>query len=173
MKSLLILVAIVAAVHGHGRLMKPPSRSSIWRLPEFQNQNPPANYDDNQLYCGGIHQADDPGSNCGVCGDPASQGRPRDNEIGGKWERGIITARYTAGQVIDVEVDLTTAHKGNMEWRLCTDPSQETQECFNRNVLQLADGSGSKLAAGNTGMHFARLKLPQGVTCSRCVIQVS
>lgn len=37
-------------VTGHGRLVDPPSRSSMWR---YGFKNPP-NYDDNQLYCGGV-----------------------------------------------------------------------------------------------------------------------
>lgn len=36
-------------VKGHGRLIDPPSRSSMWR---YGYNNPP-NYNDNQLYCGG------------------------------------------------------------------------------------------------------------------------
>jgi len=168
---LLAAVFAVAGVSGHGRFMKPASRSSVWRVPEFQGQNPPPNYSDNELYCGGLHQADDPGTNCGVCGDPAAQAQPRDNERGGKYAKGIVTGRYTAGQVIDVEVDLTTAHKGNMEWRLCTDINDESQACFNRHVLQLADGSGTKFPAGETGMHRTQVRLPAGVTCSNCVIQ--
>ena len=169
---LIAAVFAVAGVAGHGRFMKPVSRSSVWRVPEFQSQNPPANYDDNQLYCGAIHQADDPGSNCGVCGDPFSQARPRDNERGGKYAKGIITGRYTAGQVIDVEVDLMAAHLGNMEWRLCTDANDESQECFNRHVLQLANGSGTKLPVDNgPGWYRTQLRLPAGVTCNPCVIQ--
>jgi len=168
---LIATIFAIAGVNGHGRFMKPVSRSSVWRVPEFQGQNPPPNYDDNQLYCGGIHQADDPGSNCGVCGDPKSQASPRDNERGGKYAKGIITGRYNAGQVIDVEVDLTTSHLGNMEWRLCADANDESQECFNRHVLQLADGSGTKYPAGPTGMYRTRVKLPDGVRCNHCVIQ--
>ena len=36
-------------VRGHGRMMDPPSRNSMWRL-GFPN---PVNYNDNELYCGG------------------------------------------------------------------------------------------------------------------------
>lgn len=39
-------------VNSHGRLMEPPSRSSLWRLEEFQKYKPEINYDDNQLFCG-------------------------------------------------------------------------------------------------------------------------
>jgi hypothetical protein len=38
-------------VTGHGRLLEPPSRSSMWRA-GFQN---PTNYDDNALNCGGLN----------------------------------------------------------------------------------------------------------------------
>jgi len=43
--------------------------------------------------------AEDPGKNCGVCGDPIPQYIPCDNEIGGKFYKGIITGTYVAGQV--------------------------------------------------------------------------
>ena len=167
----LAIVFAVASVSGHGRFMKPVSRSSVWRVPEFQGQNPPPNYTDNELFCGGIHQVDDPGSNCGVCGDPLSQRTPRDNERGGTYAKGIITGRYTAGQVIDIEVELTQGHLGNMEWRLCTDVNDESQACFNRHVLQLADRPGTKFPVTGSGWQRTRVKLPDGVRCNHCVIQ--
>ena len=46
-----LLLAFVPAATGHGRLIDPPSRSSMWRY-GFKN---PRNYDDNALYCGGTH----------------------------------------------------------------------------------------------------------------------
>lgn len=36
-------------VNGHGRLMDPPARNSMWR---FGYPNP-VNYNDNELFCGG------------------------------------------------------------------------------------------------------------------------
>jgi len=168
----LVLLALAVQVNSHGRLMRPPNRSSIWRVPEFASQNPPANYNDNELYCGGLHQEQIVGGNCGVCGDPYTQAQPRENEINGRWYRGIITGRYSAGQTIDIEVDLTQAHLGYMEWRLCTTPfSGETQSCFNRYLLERADGGGSRLPVTGTGMYRTQLRLPSGVTCSHCVIQ--
>jgi len=172
--TVLLLVALAAvSIDGHGRFMKPPNRSSIWRVPEFASQNPPANYDDNQLYCGALHQLEPVGGPCGVCGDRYTDPTPRDNEIGGKWDRGIITGFYSAGQVIDVEVDLNAAHLGYMEWRMCANPQNgETQECFNQNLLQRADGQGSKLNVDKgPGWYRTQLRLPAGVTCNRCVIQ--
>jgi hypothetical protein len=36
-------------VEGHGRMIDPPSRATMWRY----GFDSPANYDDNQGYCGG------------------------------------------------------------------------------------------------------------------------
>jgi len=175
MKVLVCLVLVAAAfdtANAHGRLWKPTSRSTVWRVPEFANQNPPPNWTDHELYCGGRHQAEDPGMDCGVCGDPLSQATPRDNEIGGRYYAGIITGRYTSGQIIDVEVELTAAHLGYMEWRLCTNTATENQNCFNANLLQRADGAGSRLQVTNgPGWYRTQLRLPSGVRCSHCVIQ--
>lgn len=151
--------------------MKPPSRSSIWRIAEFSSLKPPPNYTDNQLFCGGLHQAKHPGDNCGICGDPISQSNPRDNQIGGLYYRGIITGKYISGQTIGVEVEITAAHYGFMEWRLCTNASIETQKCFDQNLLTRADGRGSRLNVTTTGTYKTQLKLPQGVKCSHCSIQ--
>ena len=37
---------------GHGRLLEPPGRSTLWRYPD-QFPNAPVNDDDNGLNCGG------------------------------------------------------------------------------------------------------------------------
>lgn len=39
-----------AGVSAHGRLISPPSRSSMWRF----GFSTPENYNDNELFCGGI-----------------------------------------------------------------------------------------------------------------------
>ena len=45
-----VLCNVVRMVLGHGRLMEPPSRSSMWRL----GYNTAHNYQDNELFCGGF-----------------------------------------------------------------------------------------------------------------------
>lgn len=45
-----ILSCSLDSVLGHGRLIDPPGRSTMWR---YGFSNPP-NYNDNQLYCGGV-----------------------------------------------------------------------------------------------------------------------
>lgn len=159
-------------VSAHGRQLKPPGRSSLWRMDAYKHLNPPANYDDNQLFCGGIHQRDIPGRSCGVCGDPVHERRPRANEIGGRFYKGIITEQYESGEIIYVEAEITAPHMGFMEWRLCADPLWQEQDCFDKNLLQIADGSGSRVEVGNqAGIFWAKLKLPDGVVCDHCVIQ--
>ncbi|XP_014217688.2 uncharacterized protein LOC106646160 [Copidosoma floridanum] len=77
-------------VDAHGKLMDPVSRSSAWR----KGFNVTENYNDNELYCGGfaiLHNQNK--GNCGPCGDDWSKPRPRDNENGGKYGRGIIVRR--------------------------------------------------------------------------------
>ncbi|XP_037050297.1 uncharacterized protein LOC119084423 isoform X1 [Bradysia coprophila] len=170
---ILLLVSASSHVNSHGRLWRPLNRSSVWRDPAFASFNLPQNYDDMQLWCGSVHQPDNPGMICGVCGDPLSQVQPRDNEIGGRWYRGIITERYTAGSVIEIEVQITAAHSGFMEFRLCTNPqSGETQACFNQHLLQRADGQGSRVPVDRgAGWYNTRFRLPIGVRCDHCVIQ--
>lgn len=42
-------LTLVRSTQGHGRLIEPPSRASMWRY----GYNTPVNYLDNQLFCGG------------------------------------------------------------------------------------------------------------------------
>ena len=63
--------------------------------------------------------------------------KPRLHEIGGLYASGgFLGRRYSPGQVIEIEVELTANHFGYFELRLCPlsgDPFQaETQECFDK-----------------------------------------
>lgn len=62
---LLALMGISSCVDGHGRLMDPPARNSMWRL-GFNN---PVNYNDNELYCGGrmVGTHSEKGLYCLIC----------------------------------------------------------------------------------------------------------
>ena len=79
------------------------------------------------------------GGKCGVCGDDYSAAFKR-HEVGGPFATGFITETYSQGQVIDVLVELTAAHKGKFFFRVCKqlDESVEvTQECLNQNQLKV------------------------------------
>ncbi|CAN7940817.1 unnamed protein product [Ixodes hexagonus] len=161
--------------HAHGRLMEPPSRSSMWRM-GFKT---PKNYNDNELFCGGYSvQWVRNNGRCGVCGDPWSMPNPRSNEAGGKYAKGIIVRRYKRGQVINAMVQLTANHRGYFEFRLCpvNNPSvAATDECMALHPLRMADdptGSTRYMVTSGRSKEFnIKLKLPEDMTCSQCVFQ--
>jgi predicted carbohydrate-binding protein with CBM5 and CBM33 domain len=51
-KSILLLVvlAYLEEASGHGMMLEPPNRGSLWRF-DWQQ---PANYNDNEFFCGGV-----------------------------------------------------------------------------------------------------------------------
>ncbi|XP_013416594.1 uncharacterized protein LOC106178101 [Lingula anatina] len=164
------------SVFGHGRLIEPPSRSSLWRFQEFVDLVTP-NYNDNELFCGGVfRQYQRNGGKCGVCGDPWDEPSPRANENGGIYDFGITSRYYKKGQVFTTEVDLTANHKGWFEFRICPndDPSvQVTHECLDQHLLQLADGSGTRweVNTDENKVFELRLRLPSDLLCNHCVFQ--
>ncbi|KAF4527854.1 hypothetical protein B566_EDAN016499 [Ephemera danica] len=160
---------------GHGRLMDPPARNSMWRF-GFPN---PVNYNDNELFCGGhAVQWQQNQGRCGLCGDPWHFGTPRPHEAGGQYAKGIIGRHYSVGQDIDVEVELTANHWGRFEIKLCPTNDanrQSSQECFDRFPLYL---SGTREPAFQIPQNSQkkevfryRVRLPPYITCSQCVLQ--
>merc|ERR1712018_117639 len=67
-KNLVVAVATLSLlpyVWGHGRLMDPPARNSMWRFGYIN----PINYNDNEVFCGGVsHQFEKNGGRCGEGG---------------------------------------------------------------------------------------------------------
>ncbi|WAR15625.1 hypothetical protein MAR_005730 [Mya arenaria] len=167
--SIFLIVFMMANVEGHGRLIEPPGRSSMWRF----GFDTPKNYNDNQLFCGGkwVQWGQNAGK-CGVCGD--NWAGPKENEPGGKYYTGIIVKKYDIGAVIDVSVHLTANHKGWFEFRLCQNDMVNktvTQSCFDQHLLK--GETGATQFPINLGMEMVKVKLqlPAGVTCSACVLQ--
>ena len=157
---------------GHGRLIEPPSRSTMWR---YGFNNPP-NYNDHESYCGGFtRQWQTNAGRCGVCGDPWDEPQPRDNEGGGKFGRGTITRIYKKNQSIKVRIELTANHMGHFEFRLCAQNNPlvpATQACLDRHVLQQTNGEGLQYFPGPGNQVFTVwLQLPADLTCSQCVLQ--
>ncbi|GFS93653.1 chitin-binding type-4 domain-containing protein, partial [Nephila pilipes] len=99
--SLIIVIFIFthlsSRASGHGSLVETPSRSSMWR---FGFKTKP-NYNDNELFCGEYTvQWQRNGGKCGVCGDAWHLPKPRPNEDGGVYGRGIIVRNYNPGLVV-------------------------------------------------------------------------
>lgn len=60
-----VLLCSIDVCNGHGRLIDPPGRSTAFR---FGFPTPP-NYNDHELFCGGLARQQKNGGKCGECGD--------------------------------------------------------------------------------------------------------
>ncbi|CAG9762521.1 unnamed protein product [Ceutorhynchus assimilis] len=156
-------------VTGHGYMIVPANRASLWRI-DWQQ---PINYEDNEYFCGGAYaQYYKNHGKCGPCGDDWRDPVPRSNENGGIYGNGIIVANYTAGSVIDVTVLITANHLGALYFHICDlkDGSQaETEECFH--PMKLADGTNSYPVHALDYRVDIQLRLPKDLVCERCVLR--
>ncbi|XP_064643969.1 uncharacterized protein LOC135497906 [Lineus longissimus] len=165
-----VLLCTISMVAGHGRLIKPPSRSSAWRY----GFSTPANYNDHELFCGGFGvQYGKNGGKCGICGDPW-QGQ-RANEAGGIYATGTIVGKYQQGETIDIEVELTANHLGWFEFKVCPNndyTKAATQECLDKYPIFLPEAGSNRMKIGSRrGVYKIKGKLPEGLTCTQCVFQ--
>lgn len=115
---------------------------------------------------------------CGVCGDPFDMPIPRPHEAGGEYGKGIISRRYFSGQELEVEIELTANHYGSFFLKLCPNNnprSEATQECFDKYPLIVSETGEEEFVIPpetmKQGTLLYKVRLPQGVTCSQCVLQ--
>ena len=142
----------MAGAHGHGRLMDPPGRGSMWR---FVDSNPLLTpykdqieicYTDNGLNCGGLDYQVSQGGKCGVCGDGWGLTQPRPHEDGGKYGLGIVSGQYQPGSVMSTRTQITAHHKGWLEFKFCPLSAQaqlsadQLQTCLDSNLLEVHTG---------------------------------
>ncbi|PSN43757.1 hypothetical protein C0J52_06412 [Blattella germanica] len=161
-------------VEGHGRLIEPPSRATMWRY----GFTTPPNYNDHELYCGGFtRQWQRNGGKCGICGDAW------DMPTVCKYAQGIIVRRYKKDSSITIRVELTANHRGYFEFRLCPNNSPRrvgTQACLDKYVLRRAKFAGVTDEQNHETRYYpatgnkvfeTRYLLPPGLTCSQCILQ--
>lgn len=111
-----------------------------------------------------------------MCGDNWQVPEPRPHERGGQFGRGVITANYTEGQVIPITIHISANHRGWYEFRLCNNNNpwaRDSQECLNKQVLSMADGSGTRytLDGAIRNDHTIYVQLPARLSCTHCVLQ--
>lgn len=165
-----LFLAEVALVRGHGLLLDPASRSTMWRL-GFQT---PVNYNDNGLNCGGYEKlwVQNKGK-CGVCGDPYDGSR--DNEAGGKYATGQIVSHFIRGQDILVTVELTVNHGGYFEFSICPVDHPDvkaTENCFSKNPVVRINGQRMFILTDRkSGLQHVALRLPGQLSCRQCVLR--
>ncbi|XP_023332921.1 uncharacterized protein LOC111704804 [Eurytemora carolleeae] len=167
----LLLMWVGVEVNGHGRLIEPPSRSTMWRY----GFDSPANYNDHELYCGGYtRQWQTNGGKCGICGDPWDSPQPRANEAGGKYGNGIITRSYRKNSNIKVKIELTANHMGHFEFRLCPTNSKvndASQSCLDQYILRRVSGGPDYYPGPGNRIFEIIYQLPKDLTCTQCVFQ--
>ncbi|RWS17733.1 uncharacterized protein B4U79_14022 [Dinothrombium tinctorium] len=161
------LCALPPLINGHARMVEPPTRNTLWRF----GFNTPPNYEDNQLFCGGIKvQWQDNGGKCGVCGDPYNGVRA--HETGGLMARNITIRNYVPGSVVDVVIELIANHAGSdVKMNKKESDFVETEECFEN--LKLGNDSDHFALTGKEprGMYGIAVKLPEKRECKHCILR--
>ncbi|OQR89830.1 hypothetical protein ACHHYP_06007 [Achlya hypogyna] len=173
--ALLASTAMLSGVDAHGRMLVPPHRGHMFRLPQFNFF--PADYDDDGLSAGGIGSTKS--GKHGVCGDPYNGARH--HETGGKYGlfpkygAKAIGKCYAPGSTVDIDIQITANHKGYFTFGLCKlngKDDKETEECF-QDLVQPNGEKQWKLPAGRKTFSM-QYDLPKGVTCdgdSHCVLR--
>lgn len=168
----LILVCPTDLAKAHGTMVDPVSRNSLWRV----DKTAPVNYNDIELFCGGIGVINQTGGKCGVCGDPYTADRPRAHETGGRMVVNRTVRNYFPGSTLDVLIDLDTNHGGYFEFELCRRDSFDTlesDECFEK--LKFIDGSdkkGLKMDHSDRGLISMSLLIPEDLReCRACILR--
>ncbi|KAK0181807.1 hypothetical protein PV327_000004 [Microctonus hyperodae] len=170
--TIAITIINISEIFGHGMLIEPVNRGSAWK----KGFKTPINYDDDGNYCGGhtAHFIVNKGK-CGVCGDNYSVKQPRANENGGVYGTGTIVQTYIEGQQLQAIVQLTTNHWGTFDFALCPLENMndmETEECFAKHPIKLADGERKyTIKSGRNGIFKINLILPKGVSCNHCSLR--
>ena len=170
-KSFLAIASVIACVSGHGRVVDPPARNSVWRYDKTESY--PKDYDDDMLNCGGFGTQWDSINNgrCGVCGDEWNNKNPQ-TIYPGTYYTGRIVKTYKRGQVFTLKLQITANHKGHHTFRVGKIGTPPMTLGKLTHTLQLADGSGTKWPTPpGTKVFDIKLKLPEDLTCDHCVLQ--
>ncbi|WIA19533.1 hypothetical protein OEZ85_004142 [Tetradesmus obliquus] len=146
--TLLFAAFLVAGVQGHGWLSYPESRNSRANaLPTTPagiayNRNAGNGRAEYNLECGSCQPArmNQPG----VCGDPFQT--VTNPSLGSYFANmaPMAATTFSAGQRVRFSWTITTNHGGFFGFKICPQRTGLTQACFDANVLQRADGLGTR-----------------------------
>jgi len=174
MVPILLALAFLPLIAGHGYIRDPPARNFI-----ADSYNCPS-----CLNAGGVsvmYKTYDSKPRYGVCGDPYN--KPMDHEAGGKFAKNTRAKRtYKSGGIIPIHIAFTQNHKGRMSFSICALPngklsssrerSLTTQHCFDTHSLKRADGTGEySFLVGTEKTSLVKYRLPRGLKCDHCVLQ--
>lgn len=169
--SILVIVAFIGEISGHGMLMDPANRASRWR---FLGAGP-IDYNDMEGFCGGFQvQWGLHGGKCGFCGDNYADPTPRRHELGGPFGQGAIVKTYKRGATVPITVRITANHRGYFYFKICNldADKRESDACFDRFKVQISDGSSTyPLPSAAAKDYTLSIKLPSDLVCNHCVLQ--
>jgi hypothetical protein len=121
--SIIAAAALVGVASGHAVMVEPKSRAWIDYLENY-------NYNPHAVSAGGVTKTSDGGKlqwpkrrANGICGDAYDEN---------KWDKpGKLTATYTAGSTIGVDVLLAQNHLGRITVRVCPIDATSEDKCTN------------------------------------------
>jgi hypothetical protein len=130
--SILSALSLFLTVHGHGYIASPRSRN--WVAAEdgldwagdwgTKTEAPPREH---CPYC--------LNNNDGVCGTSNRQSYDRWLDMNGDPMPWVSQGTFGQGEVVHVQVTITSHHYGHMELKACPDGRASTQACFDTNPL--------------------------------------
>ena len=192
----LALAVVAGVVNGHGRMMFPISRSSIWR--QVPNNPLYPRYEEDAVWCELTLNRkaieNDRNATCGIAGT-IYNGKIRGSstlyfekklrdvysyEFGSERYVGTIVEAFKKGEVIYPQIEIVVNHGGWVEFRVCPAPvnGDPTMECFEleQNKLKfIADGKTRaqlrSVSPDAKNYYTYSVKLPDNLTCEHCVLQ--
>ncbi|KAF0690732.1 Aste57867_17896 [Aphanomyces stellatus] len=176
---LLAAAAILAPVDAVGRMLEPPARGYMGRLPQFKDIVP-IDWSDVLNYAGGIGVTHS--GKWGLCGDKYTDTIPREHENGGlyglfpKLGNKVIAGCYAPGSTMNIQIQLTANHEGYFMFSLCKLNNRgdfESEECFK--YMTQPNGADKWMVPDHDNkVYTIPYNLPAGVTCegdSHCVLR--
>jgi hypothetical protein len=171
---LVVCLLLTSHVASHVIWLSPPARQNIGQQrPECRL---PVNYDESGTYCGGFgiqHNAVNKGR-CSICGDEYSA-PVKPHQAGGEFATGTLAASYRPGQEVAVTVNLAANHQGFFTFAVCPHNNPATApgpDCFRQYPLQVNGGKYFPASPGS-GVKTMKIRLPEGLTCSQCILQMT
>lgn len=142
-----VLAAVLQPVASHGYMSRPKSRNYVKHLEGgeycphcYQSGGPAAVKSRGQ----GIWPTTNDYGSHGLCGDPGQgqQEKPLEQEVYMLYTTAPQES-WTAGEVVDIQITITTHHKGHFEFRICDKKLDASsvgshklgQECLNQHLL--------------------------------------
>lgn len=170
-----LILLFTTRIDAHGGLVSPRSRNQVAREQgsESSRQGVPA-----PEYCWQCLNR-----NSGVCGKAGSNDYDTWIDTTGKPMPWSSETTYQAGQVIQVELELTANHWGHFEFRACPKGRQTTQSCLDQYPLEFIEDvsygmpkdtsyPGRGYITGDKSKFVMKFRLPNNLSGSQVLLQV-